>query len=125
MTITYQQLAYEQRCQISARKKSGCSQREIAEIIGTYQSKVSRELARNTGERGYRQAQGRTDSRRTESARASRMTPKMIEAIESKLRVEWSPELNDQERLISYESIYLHIWANKHAGGDLYMHLRR
>ncbi|MDP0563158.1 MAG: hypothetical protein QS721_12875 [Candidatus Endonucleobacter sp. (ex Gigantidas childressi)] len=35
MTITYQQLAYEQRCQISALKKSGCSPREIAEIIGT------------------------------------------------------------------------------------------
>ncbi|MDP0563544.1 MAG: IS30 family transposase [Candidatus Endonucleobacter sp. (ex Gigantidas childressi)] len=34
MTITYQQLAYERRCQISALKKSGCSQREIAEIIG-------------------------------------------------------------------------------------------
>ncbi|MDP0563620.1 MAG: hypothetical protein QS721_15380 [Candidatus Endonucleobacter sp. (ex Gigantidas childressi)] len=27
MTITYQQLAYEQRCQISALKKNGCSQR--------------------------------------------------------------------------------------------------
>ncbi|MDP0561273.1 MAG: IS30 family transposase [Candidatus Endonucleobacter sp. (ex Gigantidas childressi)] len=33
--------------------------------------------------------------------------------------------LNDQERFLSYESIYLHIWANKQAGGDLYMHLRR
>ncbi|MDP0561389.1 MAG: helix-turn-helix domain-containing protein [Candidatus Endonucleobacter sp. (ex Gigantidas childressi)] len=93
MTITYQQLAYEQRCQISALKKSGYSQRDIAEIIGTSQSPVSRELARNTGERGYRhkQAQVRTDSRRTESARASRMTPKMIAVTESKLRVEWSP----------------------------------
>ncbi|MDP0561860.1 MAG: helix-turn-helix domain-containing protein [Candidatus Endonucleobacter sp. (ex Gigantidas childressi)] len=62
MTITYQQLPYEQRCQISALKKSGLSQREIAEIIATSQSTVSRELARNTGEREYRQAQGRTDS---------------------------------------------------------------
>ncbi|MDP0562788.1 MAG: helix-turn-helix domain-containing protein [Candidatus Endonucleobacter sp. (ex Gigantidas childressi)] len=161
--------------EISTLKKSGCNQREIAEIIGTSQSTVSRELARNTGEREYRhrQAQGRTDRRRTESARASRMTPKMIEVIESKLRVEWNPEqisgwlLNDQERLIipvafqvatllaafahpdhlllvasrgfayllpssnlkcfgySYESIYLHTWANKQAGGDLYMHLHR
>ncbi|MDP0561248.1 MAG: helix-turn-helix domain-containing protein [Candidatus Endonucleobacter sp. (ex Gigantidas childressi)] len=61
MTITYQ-LAYEQRCQIYALKKSDCSQREIVEIIGTSQSEVSRELAGNTGERGYRQrqAQGRT-----------------------------------------------------------------
>ncbi|MDP0561271.1 MAG: helix-turn-helix domain-containing protein [Candidatus Endonucleobacter sp. (ex Gigantidas childressi)] len=49
MTIIYQQLAYEQRCQISALKKSGCSQMEIAEIIGASQSTVSRELARNTG----------------------------------------------------------------------------
>ncbi|MDP0562909.1 MAG: helix-turn-helix domain-containing protein [Candidatus Endonucleobacter sp. (ex Gigantidas childressi)] len=72
----------------------GCSQRDIAEIIDTSQSTVSRELARNTGERGYRhrQAQGRTDRLRTESARASRMMPKMIEVIESKLRAEWSPE---------------------------------
>ncbi|MDP0562187.1 MAG: hypothetical protein QS721_07645 [Candidatus Endonucleobacter sp. (ex Gigantidas childressi)] len=63
-------------------------------------------MARNTGEHGYRQAQGRTDSRRTELAMASRMTPKMIEVIESKMSVEWIPEqisdwlLNDQERLI-------------------------
>ncbi|MDP0561543.1 MAG: helix-turn-helix domain-containing protein [Candidatus Endonucleobacter sp. (ex Gigantidas childressi)] len=91
MTITYQQLAYEQQFQISALKKSGCSQREIAEIIGTSQSTVIRGLARNTGERGYRQAQGRTDRLRTESTWAIRMTPKMIALIESKLRVEWSP----------------------------------
>jgi len=25
---------------------------------------------------------------------------------------------------ISLETIYLHIWANKNQGGDLYMHLR-
>ncbi|MDP0561407.1 MAG: hypothetical protein QS721_03350 [Candidatus Endonucleobacter sp. (ex Gigantidas childressi)] len=44
-------------------------------IIGTNQPTVSRELARNTGERGYRhrQAQGRTDRRLTGSARVSRM----------------------------------------------------
>ena len=57
MTETYQQLTYEQRCQISALKKRGCSQREIAETVGTSQSTVSRELARNTGNRGYRHRQ--------------------------------------------------------------------
>jgi IS30 family transposase len=51
MTKAYQQLTYEQRCQISALKKRGSSQREIAAIIGTSQSIVSRELARNTGEK--------------------------------------------------------------------------
>ncbi|MDP0563575.1 MAG: helix-turn-helix domain-containing protein [Candidatus Endonucleobacter sp. (ex Gigantidas childressi)] len=102
MTIIYQQLAYEQRCQISALKKNGCSQRGIAEIIGASQSTVSRELARNTGERGYRhrQAQGQTDRLLTESVRASRMTPKMIALIESKLRVEWS-----QSKILGQEKI--------------------
>lgn len=133
MTRTYQQLTYEQRCQISALKKSGNSQREIAEVIGTSQSTVSRELARNTGERGYRhrQAQDRTNRRRAEASRASKMTLNMIAVIESKLRVEWSPEqisgwlLSDQKQLISHESIYLHIWADKQVGGDLYTYLRR
>ena len=58
------------------------------------------------------------------------MTPDMITVIESKLRVEWSPEqisgwlLYDQDLLISHESIYLHIWADKRAGGDLFTYLR-
>ena len=55
----------------------------------------------------------------------------MMAAIESKLRIEWSPEqisgwlLDEREELISHESIYLHVWADKQAGGDLYTHLRR
>ncbi len=133
MMRTYQQLTYEQRCQISALKKSGCSQRKIAETIGTTQSTVSRELTRNTGARGYRhkQAQERTEQRRAEAVQRTNMTPVMIKTIESKLRIEWSPEqisgwlLNDRGQLISHESIYLHIWADKQAGDDLYTHLRR
>lgn len=133
MMRIYQQLTYEQRCQISALMRSGCSQRKIAETIGTTQSTVSRELARNTGGRGYRhkQAQERTKQRRSEASQPTKMTPDMVAVIESKLRVEWSPEqisgwlLNDQELLISHESIYLHIWKDKQAGGDLYTHLRQ
>ena len=62
----YQQLTYEQRCQISTLKKRGCSQRGIADCIGASQSTVSRELGRNTGDRGYRykQAQEKTIRRR-------------------------------------------------------------
>jgi IS30 family transposase len=52
MTKTYQQLTYEQRCQISALKKRGSSQREIAAIIDTSQSTVSRELARSLSDLG-------------------------------------------------------------------------
>jgi len=132
MMRTYQQLTYEQRCQISALKKSGCSQRKIAETIGTTQSTVSRELTRNTGGRGYRhkQAQERTEQRRAEASQPTKMMPDIVTVIESKLRVEWSPEqisgwlLNDQGLLLSHESIYLHIWKDKQAGGGLYTHLR-
>lgn len=129
----YQQLAYEQRCQISVLKKRGCSQQEIADSVGVNQSTVSRELARNTGKRGYRhkQAQERSEQRRKETSKATKMTPKMIATIESKLRIQWSPEqisgwlLEEREELISHESIYLHVWSDKQAGGDLYTHLRR
>lgn len=133
MTKRYNQLAYEQRCQISVLIKSNMSQREVAEAIGVSQSTISRELARNTGMRGYRykQAQGMASQRRKEAVKPTRMVPAMIAGIESKLRLEWSPEqisgwlLEARGQRISHESIYLHIWADKQAGGDLYTHLRR
>lgn len=133
MTKQYNQLTYEQRCQISVLIKSGLGQRAVADAIGVNQSTVSRELARNTGDRGYRhkQAQTKAEQRRRNAVKPTKMTPAMIGVIESKLRLDWSPEqisgwlLEDQEQLISHESIYLHVWANKQADGDLYTHLRR
>lgn len=133
MTKQYNQLTYEQRCQISVLNKSGLSQRAVSEAIGVNQSTISRELTRNTGERGYRhkQAQERAKQRRKEAVKPTKMTPVMIGIIESKLRLEWSPEqisgwlLEERDQLISHESIYLHIWADKRVGGDLYTHLRR
>ena len=133
MTGYYQQLTYEQRCQTSALKNSGCTQREVAKIIGVSQPTVSRELARNTGDRSYRhkQAQTKAIQRRQTAVKPTKMTPAMIIVIEAKLRIEWSPEqvsgwlLYDQEKLISHETIYRHIWADKQARGDLYTHLRR
>jgi IS30 family transposase len=133
MTMSsYQQLTYEQRCQISALKKTGCSQREIANNIGTSQATISRELARNTGDRGYRhkQAHSKSMERRKAATHRTKMTPNVVAVIETKLRLEWSPEqisgwlLDEKEMLISHETIYLHVWANKKAGGDLYRHLR-
>lgn len=132
MTEKYKQLTYEQRCQISALKKRGDSQRTIANLIGVSQSTVSRELTRNAGERGYRhkQAQSKAVQRRSEAAKPTKMTPPMVELIESKLCLDWSPEqisgwlLESKGELVSFETIYLHVWADKKAGGDLYTHLR-
>ena len=129
----YQQLTYEQRCQIEALKKSGFTQSQIGVMVDVSQSTISRELARNTGDRGYRhkQAQRRADSRRLSAAKAQKMTPAMISVIVDRLKEKWSPEqiagwlLRKYGIEISHETIYLHIWQDKRKGGDLYHHLRR
>jgi transposase, IS30 family len=130
---TYKQLTYEQRCQIEALKKSGISQKAIATIISVSQSSVSRELTRNTGLRGYRHAQAHRTSieRRQATAKPHKMTAELIDKINDKLYLKWSPEqisgwlLVEQEICISHEIIYQHVWANKATGGDLYKYLRR
>jgi IS30 family transposase len=129
----YKQLTYEQRCQIEVLKKSGMSQQAIADTVGTSQSTISRELKRNTGQRGYRhkQAQSKAEARRHNSARAAKMTESMIEAVEQKLAEKWSPEqisgwlYKACDEQLSHERIYQHIWEDKRMGGELYTHLRR
>ena len=129
----YKQLTYEQRCQIEALKKSGLTQSAIGRCVGVSQATISRELNRNTGQRGYRhkQAQRSTDTRRQHARKAYKMTPEMIAQVECKIRKKWSPEqvsgwLKKTGRgTLSHERIYLHIWADKCTGGDLYTYLRR
>ncbi len=133
MKSTYQQLTYEQRCQIYTLMKTGLSQRSIASEIGVSQSTVSRELDRNRGERGYRyrQAHEKALARRQNACQPTKMTIGMVGLIESKLRLQWSPEQIsgwlkvEKGKLISHERIYLHVWQDKRLGGDLYTHLRR
>jgi IS30 family transposase len=130
---TYQQLTYEQRCQISVLNKSKSSQRKIAVLVGVSQSTISRELNRNMGDRGYRhkQAQSLCKNRRKDACKVSKMTKEMISIVENKLRIEWSPKqvsgwlLDEKSVLLSHETIYLHIWKDKRSGGDLYTYLRR
>ena len=90
MTRSYKQLTYEQRCQIYALNKRGDSQRSIARALGVHQSTISRELERNSGERGYRfkQAQEKADQRRQKTVMPSKMTADLVKIIEIKLREE-------------------------------------
>lgn len=130
---TYQQLTYEQRCQIEALKKSGLTQQAIASVVDVDQSTISRELSRNTGERGYRhrQAQRKAIERRRATVKAHKMTAEMIDEIEDKIYQKWSPAqisgwLDVEEATsISHERIYQHVWSDKAAGGRLYTFLRR
>lgn len=127
----YQQLTLEQRYQISALKKAGHTQAEMTKIVGVHKSTISRELSRNTGKRGYRpqEANRRALERRQHKAKA-RITTEDWERVGQLLEQDWSPEQisgrlrRESGPRISHEWIYLHVYADKHDGGDLHTHLR-
>ena len=131
----YRQLTEEDRIEIYAMKQAGKKQNKIASALGVHPSTVSREIARNTGRRGYRpkQAQQKTLHRRFTARKAVKMTPETIDYIESKLNEQHSPEqIAERMKLdsgwhgptVSHERIYQHIWQDKAHGGMLYKHLR-
>jgi len=98
-----------------------------------HKSTIGRELARNTGQRGYRphQAQERAAERRHQPRRPRKLVGRLKRTVERKLAMEWSPEqiagwLQRKGRSpVSHETIYRHVWADKAAGGQLHKHLRR
>ena len=127
----YTQLTREQRYQIYALRKAGLSQKEIAQILAVHKSTISREIRRNSGQRGYRpkQAHRFAESRRA-SAVKSRITPDTWNLVKQLLREDWSPEqisgwLKREYRIaVSHETIYQFVLVEKQQGGDLYRHLR-
>jgi len=125
----YKHLSPAQRYQIAILNKAGKNQKEMAELLGVSRSTLCRELKRNRGKKGYfpKQAQIKADRRRTQAAKALKMTAEVIVEIEEKIRLDWSPEQisGRLEITISHERIYQHIWADKSNGGTLYQHLRQ
>ena len=129
----YNQLTEGQRYQISALLKAGTSQKDIALILGVSPSTISRELERNTGKRGYRpkQAHIKAERRRQAAHKTIKMTFDVVTLIETKIRLDWSPEqvsgwLAKEEGIrMSHERIYQHIWTDKRQGGELFKHLRQ
>lgn len=129
----YKQLTELQRYQISALLKAEKSKKEIAINIGVSSSTISRELERNTGKRGYRpkQAHIKAMRRREEADKAIKMTPEVVSMIDTKIRLDWSPEqvsgwlAKAQNISMSHERIYQHVWTDKRQGGELYKHLRQ
>ena len=129
---TYYQLTEHQRYQIYALKKAGHNQQRIAATLEVSPSTIGRELRRNRGQRGYRphQAHQKALARRRAKAKATKMTPAVMERIEAGLRQEWSPEqiagrlAADDGLRLSPQRIYQHIQTDRQAGGTLYRHLR-
>jgi transposase, IS30 family len=128
----YSHLTYEQRCQIYALKQRGDSPAAIAKELGVNRSTIGREFGRNSGQKGYRykQAQEKSKQRKLKVLNPNqKLTPPLIGLIEKDLRLQWSPvqisgRLKKQGIDISHETIYTHIWKDKHQGGTLYKELR-
>ena len=127
----YTQLTREQRYQIYALKKAGHSQNKIALLVEVHKSTISRELKRNTGQRGYRPKQAHWFSQRRDKAKHhKRIELETWLLIESRLKLLWSPEQisgwlrRTGQPTVSHERIYQYLLADKDNGGCLYKNLR-
>lgn len=130
----YHHLTYDHRCQLQTLKERGDSINKIAQALKVHRSAVYREIARNSinDKYEYHQANNQAlDRRRVASSRKTKMIPELIFHIEEKIKLQWSPEQISgrlkrfyEKKAVSYETIYRHIWKDKHSGGKLYKNLR-
>jgi IS30 family transposase len=118
---------------ISALRKQGLSQAQIARQLERSPSTISRELRRNACNDGhYRpsKADSRTRGRRSRSRRNQHFTAADYQLVAHYLQRDWSPEqvsgylCRHNLLSISHETIYRHVWQDKGAGGQLHRHLR-
>ena len=129
--MRYKQLTQEERYQIYALLKAGLNKKDIAMQLNRHKSTISREIARNTGQRGYRpkQAQRLTDERRQEKC-TTQIESTTWSLVTQLLKEDWSPEQislwlkSENFPTVSHEWIYQYILQDKQQGGTLYKHLR-
>jgi transposase, IS30 family len=132
--MQYHQITSGERYAIAALRRRGLSLRAIARDLARAPSTISREVARNRNANGSYsafKACSRARGRGSRSRRNERVTPEAWVVVERYLRLDWSPEqvagfLAAEGLLrISHETIYVHVWREKRAGGELWRHLRQ
>jgi IS30 family transposase len=106
--------------------KDGKTQTQIAQLMDRHKSTISRELARNTGNRGYRPRQAclLSEERSLGCRNAAQITADQWNQAVDYLLAQWSPVQIANQVGISHETIYRHVYADKAAGGSLYQQLR-
>lgn len=132
MPETYTRLTEDERYQIYEDKFMGLSHRQIAKRLNRHHSTISREIARNTGLRGYRPRQAHllAQQRHLSKPKHRKLTMAVQQLIARHIKQDWSPE-QVQGRLrfeghaaVCPNTIYTFIQQDKAAGGKLYKHLR-
>ena len=129
----FNHLTQDKRYQIAALKANGLSAQTIANYLKVHKTTILRELAKNTEADGSYdpiKAQQKADERKNKSVGSPKKIVGLLkERIISDLKQYWSPEqiagrLRSEGTIISHESIYQFIWADKKSGGTLYKYLR-
>jgi len=132
--MKYRQITSGERYAIAALRRRRLSIRAIAAEVGRSPATISREIRRNLSTQGRYDAQRAHSyavARRRRSRRNARIGPETWQVVDRYLRLEWSPDqvsgfLRDERILrVSHEAIYVHVWADKRAGGDLWKHMRQ
>lgn len=131
--MVYSQLTLQERYYIEIEIKSGVSQNKIAKAMGRSQGTISKEIARNTGKRGYRhkQAHGIARKRHKEKIKSIKLTEGIMQFIENELIANQSSPEQIAGRLkrlhgvsLHHETIYRYMLQDRVNGGELYLHLR-
>jgi IS30 family transposase len=130
--MSYKHLSLEESHYIELSLKNEMTLTEIARMLDRSQSTIYRELARNTGRRGYRhrQAERLATERHEVKPKAIKLTDDIRLIIDKHIALDWSPEQicgrlkSDGILNLHHETIYHYILTDKQAGGELYKHLR-
>ena len=123
----------EQRYTISAMRKQGCTQKQIAEAIGKDKSVISRELKRNANSKGkysFEYAQDMAKLRKERMKKPRKLHEWLKKEIIGFIRQDWSPQQIagrlklENKPFVSHETIYKIIRKDRAEGGTLYKHTR-
>lgn len=130
--MAYHRVTSEERRLIYEWRQAGKGFREIARLLSRSPSTVSSEVARNSGQRGYRpkQAQERAEARARRPG-PRRFTEEVRVDAEEKLRKGWTPEMIcgrarlEGRESVCKETIYKHVYGDAKSGGTLWECLPR
>ena len=129
--MKYKQLTSEQRSQIFVLLQKKTKRKDIALLVGCSQSTLSREIRRNSTEKGnylWDKAHAKAMERRKRTTANRAKDPAVVWEALDLLKVEdWSPEqisadMRKRGKNISHELIYRHIRADE--SGELAWHCR-